>query len=171
MMRTAVLTLALLLPGGAARATPGFPGAVQRILGATQAPPCAVCHAGGQTGLGTVTTPFGLAMRARGLAPGDEASLQTALTRLEADRVDSNGNGVLDVDELRAGSDPNADASHPQPTYGCAVAADPRAAGWPLWLLGLGLVWLGVRAGWPRISTWPASLRRPSRRSADGARR
>jgi hypothetical protein len=141
-MRTPVLMLTL-LGTSPALATPSFPGAIQRVLGASQAPACAVCHAGGQTGVGTVTTPFGQAMRARGLMPGDESSLQTALTRMEADKVDSNGNGVTDVDELRAGSDPNADASHPQVTYGCAVAAVRASWGWPLLLLGL--VWLGGR--------------------------
>ena len=135
----------LLLGASPAGATLNFPGAIQRILGAAQAPDCAVCHAGGQTGAGTVTTPLGMALKHRGLAPGDEAALQTALTRLEADKVDSNHNGVSDVDELRAGTDPNFDAAHPQVTYGCSVVASSVGTAWPLLLVALAWLLRGAR--------------------------
>ena len=115
-------TLALLLGlPAAARATPTFPGAIQRALNAAQPPACAICHAGGVTGRGTVTTSFGQAMRARGLVPNDDTSLGKALTQLETDKVDSNGDGVPDVEELRTGKDPNVGAGQVQVAYGCAL--------------------------------------------------
>jgi hypothetical protein len=123
-MRTLGPVLALLLGlPVVARATPTFPDAIQRALTAAQAPPCAICHAGGVTGRGTVTTAFGQAIRARGLVANDETSLGKALAQMEADRVDSNGDGVLDVDELRAGEDPNAGAGQVQVAYGCALGS------------------------------------------------
>jgi hypothetical protein len=137
-MRTAIRSLlpVLLLSTSTAHATPNFPDAVRRILGAVQSPPCSVCHAGGQTGRGTVTTPFGQAMRDRGLVAYDETSLQTALTRMETDKVDSNGDGVPDVDELRAGKDPNLTGSAPELQYGCGVTAG-RGHPWTAAPLGL----------------------------------
>lgn len=120
-MRTLGTIATLLLFPLTALATPNFPEAIQRALKATGAPACAICHAGGVTGRGTVTTPFGQAMRDRGLIAGDEGSLSQALTRMETDRVDSNGDGTLDVDELRAGKDPNLEAGQLQVGYGCAV--------------------------------------------------
>ena len=123
-MTSALVLLALVAPT-AARATPNFPAAIAQDLGAPQ-PPCSICHAGGMTGYGTVTTPFGQAMKARGLVAGDQTSLKTALDRMRTDKVDSNGNGILDVDELIAGNDPNAIAGQQNVTYGCSVS--PRSS-------------------------------------------
>jgi hypothetical protein len=121
-MRATLVALLLLLASAPARATPNFPGAIAQDLGAPT-PQCSICHAGGVTGRGTVTTLFGQAMLARGLVANDTASLQTALDKMRADKVDSNGNGILDVDELIAGSDPNATSDHPTtPTYGCSIS-------------------------------------------------
>jgi hypothetical protein len=116
------VVLAALLGGRSARATSDFPNAIQSDLNATQAPQCLVCHVG-QTGMGTVQTPFGLAMRQRGLEAGDEESLRAALSKMEADKVDSDGDGVLDVDELRVGDNPNVagGTSGEPPSYGCQI--------------------------------------------------
>lgn len=116
---------AALLASGAATASPPFPGGIESDLQLSYSPQCAICHAGGVTGYGTVHMPFGTAMRERGLVPEDLSSLATALERMKADGVDSNGNGVPDVDELKAGADPNAGApgAGDPPQYGCSAAA------------------------------------------------
>ncbi len=127
----------LLFDESSAFASPVFPGAIQQHLGLTYSPPCSLCHAGGVTGLGTVTTPFGNAMRVRGLVARDIASLDTALDRMASDQVDSNGNGVSDIDELKAGTDPNAGVpgAVSPPEFGCRAARGhgelpPWSAAW-----------------------------------------
>ncbi len=125
---------AVVLAAGPSMATPNFPGALQAHIGASATPPCSTCHEGGRTGRGTVNTPFGRAMRAHGLVEFNEASLVSALDQLAAEKVDSNGNGVSDIDELRAGGDPNPAAiagNDDLPVYGCAgrVSSVPSRGG------------------------------------------
>jgi hypothetical protein len=70
-------------------------------------------------------------MKARGLRANDAASLTTALNQLVTDQVDSDHDGVTDVEELTVGSDPNLAAATsdggppsgpmlPPPSYGCS---------------------------------------------------
>jgi hypothetical protein len=123
-----------------------FPGEIASHLGAPTNPPCGVCHEYGKQGIGaTVVTPFGWALRARGL--GDGSGLIQALDLEAADKVDSDGDGALDTDEIIAGSDPNSAASTPthpgaigNPQLGCAVA-DGRLSwtSFGVMLLALGL--------------------------------
>lgn len=114
-----------------AHATPNFPGAIQRALSASQSPQCSICHVCGVTGRGTVNTPWGSAMRTRGLQAYDEDSLRAALAAMERDRVDSDGNGVIDVEAVRAGTDPNpagtCDPGEDEsiPKYGCVGRVSP----------------------------------------------
>lgn len=128
----ALLALVLVTSTTPANATPNFPGALARNLGATSSPECAVCHQNGRVGIGTVTTGFGSAMRARGLTPYNEGSLASALGKMTADAVDSDGDGTLDVEALRQGQNPNGSASvvtgNPVPTspeYGCVGRVSP----------------------------------------------
>jgi uncharacterized protein (TIGR03382 family) len=142
--RALLLMLCLLAPASS-RATPNFPGAIQRELQLARAPDCSLCHVGPQQ-VGTVNTPFGRSMRSRGLVFYDEASLRRALSALRAERIDSDGDGTPDIDELVAGGDPNAPSGGggggepgdggtggggggggqepvpPAPTYGCGAA-------------------------------------------------
>ena len=117
-------------PRGAA-AKEEFPGRIAADLGAPEAPPCGLCHQNGKTGGDTLVTPFAWAMRARGLT--GEGSLDQALARVQADRVDSDGDGITDTDEIIAGTDPNSAASSPStpgspgdPQLGCAVGGDDK---------------------------------------------
>ncbi len=127
--RAAVVLVAL--AAVAAGATPTYPFAIATDLGLKQPPPqqCALCHKNNKQDASTVVTPFALSMKARGLVSYNEASLQTALTKLEADAVDSDGDGITDIAELRNGTDPNVvgdtKGGLPPPRYGCGAEAVP----------------------------------------------
>ena len=100
------LGVSVFLFAGVSLATPGFPAALKADLGLAASPSCGLCHAG-QPGPGTVTTPFGKALVAEGLKPSNTASLNAALDALEAKGTDSNGDGVGDIAQLKAGNNPN----------------------------------------------------------------
>jgi hypothetical protein len=103
-----------------------FPGEIRAHLGLNYLPPCSLCHASASGG-GPVVTAFGVAIQQRGLSTADLTSIDRALDRLAADQVDSNHNGVTDVQDLKNGIDPNDPGNlpltGPTPEYGCAVAA------------------------------------------------
>jgi hypothetical protein len=128
---------ALFFGTSAALASPSHPGTVQGKLMLSAAPQCLLCHEG-SPGAGTVKTPFGLSIRARGAqGGGDSASINAAIDKLIAEKVDSDRDCATDVDELKAGTDPNsgtlcADAGPPStppgtteppppPEYGCVA--------------------------------------------------
>lgn len=104
MLRTALLSLCLALP---AAASSPFPDAIKAHLSLAKAPPtsCALCHTNGVTGTGTVNTPFGTSLRAKGAVADDQAKLFAALDALGT--TDSDGDGTDDLTELRASRDPN----------------------------------------------------------------
>jgi MYXO-CTERM domain-containing protein len=109
-----------------ARAVPEFPTDIRSDLSLTYDPPCRLCHIQGTTGAGSVQTPFGLSMLTHGLTE-DQSALSSALAALRADDVDSDGDGVPDISELVADTDPNtpvdAPLSQQGPTYGCNTSA------------------------------------------------
>jgi hypothetical protein len=145
------LTGCLVFAALPAAASSSFPMAVKGHLQLSNVPACALCHTGGQTGMGTVNTGFGKALRDEGLTAGDDDALRTALDALAAKGTDSDADGTPDVEELKAGRNPNlADAPGvdagtavvpPSPKYGCGANAVPGLGG---------LVALMVVAGFSR---------------------
>jgi len=134
--------------GAVAQARPEFPSDIARHLSATVVPACSICHLEGKIGGITVVTPFALALRAHGFSSSSD-SLVTALDQMATDGTDTDGDGVSDVEELRAGTDPNSPvpgATTADPSYGCAVAARPSRAGWPAPALLLALAAVRRRA-------------------------
>jgi hypothetical protein len=132
--------LLLVASGTTASATGRLPAGIQKDLALSYSPPCALCHINGSTGPGTARTPFALAAKARGLLPNDQASLDQALAQMKADDVDSDGDGVSDIAELVAGTDPNTPAATPMsevPTGGCG--GSPRRAGGSVSVTGVAL--------------------------------
>lgn len=134
----AVLGLCIGMP--TAQAKEEFPRQIAEHLGAPSPPPCSLCHQYGKTGKDTLVTPFAWAMRARGMTGG--SSLTEALDRMAADRVDSDGDGVTDLDEIVAGTDPNSAASTPgapgtvvDPQLGCRLGGEANQRCGPTWLL------------------------------------
>ncbi len=104
----ASIAAALLLTPAVARATPDFPAAIASDLGVSCVPQCNVCHTNNAGGAGTITKPFGRQMQIYGLVKYDQASLQAALTQMTSNKIDTNCDGLIDTDELKACNDPNA---------------------------------------------------------------
>ncbi len=136
------LLVALAAP---AAATGAFPNTIRDTLGLDAAPACTVCHTDPGGGAGTATTPFAESLVAAGLEAFDRPSLEAALATLEADGTDSDGDGVSDIDELVAGTDPNAlpgegEGEGEPIRYGFGCASAPMAP-----LIGVLLLLLAVR--------------------------
>ncbi|MBX7116595.1 MAG: hypothetical protein K1X64_19875 [Myxococcaceae bacterium] len=118
----------MLLTGAAqAWATSTYPGKIQEEVKSPGVPDCTICHLTNAGGANTVEQPFGRAMRDHGLTGSNNlTSLVTALNAVKDAKVDSNGNGVIDYDELAAGTNPNPQGTEaPTLYYGCSSAGLP----------------------------------------------
>jgi len=123
----------VLLPARPASASPTYPGQLQKDLGMPCAPPCTFCHRDQNGGLYTVDKPFGLSMYGAGLRGQSPDGLRAAETTLESANppIDSDGDGVPDIQELKDGTDPNSSANgnvcNEGPAYGCGAHIAPRS--------------------------------------------
>jgi hypothetical protein len=168
-----LLAVAALSPAAPAAASATFPGALQQKLGLTSLPypplGCQLCHQTDAGGLKTATKPFGRAVQKDGAVAANVPSLTSALDALESAGTDSDRDGVGDIAELKAGTDPNvAESSNgmPEPTMtadvplpqtGCSfTSAAPRDA----WL---GLALAGTAIAFARRRTARRALRRAAR--------
>ena len=130
MLRTTLL--ACLAASATALASPTFPGTVHSHLSLSADPACTLCHATAIGGFGTATTPFGVTVHATyGAQSENEPSLIAALDKMADAGVDSDGDGVGDIAELKAGTDPNTSSTSPalpDYKYGCGADAVPALA-------------------------------------------
>ena len=135
----------------AAQAKEQFRDAITSELHLRQTPPCSICHLGGKTSGATVFTPFAWTMRAHGMSDST-SSVRTAIRAVETDKVDSDGDGVPDTQEIIDGTDPNAPGTATDiqdPQLGCR--------------LGGGAGGRGATAGSTILLVWLIRRRRRSR--------
>jgi hypothetical protein len=121
---------ALLSSASPSHAAPQYPVYVSDALMMPCVPACTICHQDLVGGSGTVVKPFGRAMQAAGLDGFNgltSGEVPIALMKLEADKTDSNGDGIPDTTQLSAGEDPNTGAAFCganaplTPRYGCGA--------------------------------------------------
>jgi hypothetical protein len=135
-----VPSLIALLAAAAVQATPRLPAEVRSDLALSYTPQCSLCHLRGNTGAGTEQTPFVLSARALGF-DGNQRTLGTVLQQMQALKIDSDSDGVSDIEELIRGTDPNVYGPVPfstetDPSYGCTSIGVAGLGG----LLALGVV-------------------------------
>jgi hypothetical protein len=136
----AATSLLIALP---AAATPTFPDVLRTKLALSTTPDCSLCHSG-TPARGNVNTPLGRTLLSRGLVANKEESLRTALDAITAENKDSDGDGVSDITELKAGQNPNAagEGETVTPEYGCTAAPGRTSSAWSLVALATTLVLL-----------------------------
>lgn len=150
-MRWLPFVLVTTFSAASAHASEEFPDAVRDDLTLPKSPECSLCHVGRIQNYDSVRTPFGLAIRARGVGAEDGAALARALDLLASEGIDSDHDGIEDIVELQMGTDPNVAEGHRSVPvhFGCAVrgprrSSDERAEtiGWSavaalsVWLVG-----------------------------------
>jgi hypothetical protein len=157
------LGLAVSLLAGRAAASKTFPEALRQKLELPQVAGtgmgCQLCHQDDTGGLMTATKPFGRALIQAGVQATNVPSLLSALTQLKTDGHDSDRDGMSDIAELKAGTDPNVAATSegspppatediPLAQTGCTLTASTASgSAWtPLALVGVLLL------GWRRRS-------------------
>jgi len=152
----------LALVAAPALATPDFPETLQERLDMPCVPQCVLCHETPSGGLGTARKPFvdDVLMFGGGiLLPNEPQTLRDSITNMErAGQGDADHDGVLDIVELRDGSDPNVpgEGNLCGPKYGCGARIAPHNTPDSFGALGAGLV----------AAVLALAMRRARRRSA-----
>jgi hypothetical protein len=148
----------VLLSTSSAQAVAIFQTTVQSTLALDYAPDCILCHDDENGGPTTVNRPVGrTVMRTYGLVAYDTQALIVILGKMRDARDDSDKDGISDIDELKAHTNPNVNndtgeepEDYPPPTYGCDAsggrAGTPRTGGWAAMATGgMALLWLRAR--------------------------
>jgi hypothetical protein len=135
-----------------ARASESYPATLEAALDMACPPACTTCHSRPQGGELTANKPLGISLRRAGLECCNTRQLRDVIATLEANATDSDSDGVPDVEELRAGTDPNAAEGNlecyvPEPDEGCTLAprtspTERTAGAWS----GFGLALVGLVA-------------------------
>jgi hypothetical protein len=106
-VKRAIVCLVIVLLSGSVHASKTYPGRMQSELGLAEEPACTVCHATDDGGKNTVTKPFGRSLMELGLKAVQPAALGPLLEKSRELGIDSDGDGVGDLEELEEGTDPN----------------------------------------------------------------
>jgi hypothetical protein len=146
-----LFTGAMALVTQKAAASSDYPDLIKNKFGLARAPDCTLCHSDDNGGNGTIVKWFGLTMQDLGVQGKRPDLLDAALDRDRDDEIDSDADGIPDVEELQSGTDPNDGPGRtggpPRPERGCAIS--PREPG----DLGSGLL---IALAWSakRASAW-----------------
>jgi MYXO-CTERM domain-containing protein len=123
--------LLLLLASSPASASPAYPALVKGYFKLSEAPACTLCHQTEAGGYATLNKSVGKYLGTTlGLVPKlAEADLNRILQQW-GDRQDSDSDKAADIDELKAGTDPNDASDKPSGGGGAGGAGGaPGAAG------------------------------------------
>lgn len=118
---------ALGLSSSLALASPNYPGIIndQRSTDCDTETRCLICHTSAAGGEGTAVRPFAVTLAGLGLTQGKAGrQLAMALQALPAD-VDSDADGITDVDELQVCMNPSGEELGPGPGFGCNARLAP----------------------------------------------
>jgi hypothetical protein len=141
--RAFVVFCLLLVTTSVAQASPEYPSVLQDELSLACSPSCLLCHTQAEGGFGTANTPFGTTLRRARLECCNDEQLAAVLVTLEQAVSDSDGDGMSDLDELEAGSDPNTASG----ALDCAAKKSSGCAAAPYGTWPPGLGWAVTAAG------------------------